>query len=102
MSEFVTACPLPVSDYSNVLLAHGGGGRLMHQLIEKLMLPAFDNPLLGQQHDGAVIEINGARLAFTSDSYVVRPLFFPAATSARSRSMAQSTTSPCAALGRSG
>jgi hydrogenase expression/formation protein HypE len=77
MSEFVTACPLPVSDYSNVLLAHGGGGRLMHQLIEKLMLPAFDNPLLGQQHDGAVIEINGARLAFTTDSYVVRPLFFP-------------------------
>ena len=77
MSEFGPTCPLPVSDYSNVLLAHGGGGRLMHQLIEKLMLPAFGNPILDQQHDGSVIEINGARLAFTTDSYVVRPLFFP-------------------------
>jgi hydrogenase expression/formation protein HypE len=77
MSEFAPACPLPLSDYPNVLLAHGGGGRLMHQLIEKLMLPAFDNPLLDQQHDGAVIEIHGSRLAFTTDSYVVQPLFFP-------------------------
>jgi hydrogenase expression/formation protein HypE len=77
MSEFALVCPLPVTDYPNVLLAHGGGGRLMHQLIEKLMLPAFDNPLLGRQHDGAVIEVNGARLAFTTDSYVVQPLFFP-------------------------
>jgi hydrogenase expression/formation protein HypE len=77
VNEFLPACPLPVSDYPKVLLAHGGGGRLMHQLIEKLMLPAFGNQLLGQQHDGAVIEIDSARLAFTTDSYVVRPLFFP-------------------------
>lgn len=75
--EFTASCPLPLADYPNVLLAHGGGGRLMHQLIEKLFLPAFGNPLLDQRHDGAVIDVGGQRLAFTTDSYVVRPLFFP-------------------------
>jgi hydrogenase expression/formation protein HypE len=71
------SCPLPLPDHANVLLAHGGGGRLMHALLERLVLPAFRNPLLEARHDGAVAEINGARLAFTTDSYVVRPLFFP-------------------------
>jgi hydrogenase expression/formation protein HypE len=75
--EFTAGCPLPLVDHPNVLLAHGGGGRLMHQLIEKLFLPAFGNPLLDQRHDGAFIEVGGLRLAFTTDSYVVRPLFFP-------------------------
>jgi len=60
-----------------VLLAHGGGGKLMHQLIGKLFLPAFRNPLLEPQHDASVFDIGGQRLAFTTDSYVVRPLFFP-------------------------
>jgi hydrogenase expression/formation protein HypE len=76
-SEFTASCPLPMSDHPAVLLAHGGGGRLMNQLIEKLFLPAFGNPLLDQRHDGAVIEVGGRRLAFTTDSYVVHPLFFP-------------------------
>lgn len=76
-SEFTASCPLPWSDHPNVLLAHGGGGRLMNQLIENLFLTAFRNPLLDQRHDGAVIEVGGQRLAFTTDSYVVRPLFFP-------------------------
>jgi hydrogenase expression/formation protein HypE len=75
--DFSPACPIPISDYPQVLLAHGGGGKLMHQLIEKMFGPAFKNPLLDQQHDGAVVEINGAKLAFTTDSYVVRPIFFP-------------------------
>jgi len=75
--EFTAHCPLPLPDYPNVLLAHGGGGRLMQQLIEKLFLPAFGNPNLDPRHDGAVIEVGGQRLAFTTDSYVVRPLFFP-------------------------
>lgn len=75
--EFTASCPLPLADYPNVLLAHGGGGRLMNQLIEKLFLPAFGNPLLNQRHDGAVIDVGGQRLAFTTDSYVVHPLFFP-------------------------
>ncbi len=60
-----------------MLLAHGGGGQLMHQLIEKMFMPAFGNPRLDARHDGAVLDIPAARLAFTTDSYVVRPLFFP-------------------------
>jgi len=75
--DFTPACPLPLSDYPQVLLGHGGGGKLMHQLISKLFLPAFSNPLLEAQHDASVFEIAGQRLAFTTDSYVVRPLFFP-------------------------
>lgn len=71
------SCPIPISEYPHVLLAHGGGGRLMHQLLEKVFLPAFRNPALDQQHDGAVLSLDGQRLAFTTDSYVVRPLFFP-------------------------
>ena len=68
---------MPIPDYPHVLLAHGGGGKLMHQLISKLFLPAFRNPLLEAQHDASVFDIAGQRLAFTTDSYVVRPLFFP-------------------------
>jgi len=74
---FTGECPLPFDDYPQVLMAHGGGGKLTNQLIKKLFLPAFDNPVLNQQHDGALLEINGVRLAFTTDSYVVRPIFFP-------------------------
>lgn len=75
--ESLGACPLPIQKYPQVLLAHGGGGRLMQQLIEGLFLPAFGNPALDARHDGATLAIGGARLAFTTDSYVVRPLFFP-------------------------
>src|SRR3569832_84572 len=75
--EFTLQCPLPISDYPNVTLAHGGGGKLTHQLLEKMILPAFDSPIAESRHDGAVFEIGGARLAFTTDSYVVKPLFFP-------------------------
>jgi hydrogenase expression/formation protein HypE len=70
-------CPIPIERYPNVLLAHGGGGKLMHQLIERMFLPMFDNAELAARHDGAVLNIGGQRLAFTTDSYVVRPLFFP-------------------------
>ncbi len=70
-------CPIPIEQYPTVLLAHGGGGKLMHQLIEKMFLPLFGNPLLETKHDGAVIDLKSSRLAFTTDSYVVRPLFFP-------------------------
>jgi hydrogenase expression/formation protein HypE len=77
LKDFALSCPLPISDYPTVTLAHGGGGKLMHQLIEKMILPAFASPLLETRHDGAVFELGGARLAFTTDSYVVNPLFFP-------------------------
>ncbi len=77
IKDFTLSCPLPITDYPTVTLAHGGGGKLMHQLIEKMILPAFNSPLLETRHDGAVFELGGARLAFTTDSYVVHPLFFP-------------------------
>lgn len=70
-------CPTPASETEVVQMAHGGGGRLMNALIETVIRPAFANPLLDQRHDGAVFEAGGARLAFTTDSYVVKPLFFP-------------------------
>ena len=70
-------CPVPVSQYPHVLLAHGGGGHLTNLLIEQMFMPAFSNPALGARHDGARIEMGGATVAFTTDSYVVRPMFFP-------------------------
>jgi hydrogenase expression/formation protein HypE len=75
--EFTLSCPIPISQYPQILLAHGGGGKLMHQLIEKIFGAAFANEYLDERHDGAALTLNGARLAFTTDSYVVRPLFFP-------------------------
>jgi len=77
VKDFTLSCPIPISDYPTVTLAHGGGGKLMHQLIERMILPAFKNSLLEARHDGAVFELSGAKLAFTTDSYVVNPLFFP-------------------------
>ncbi len=94
------SCPIPYGDYATVQLAHGGGGRLMRKLIESLFLPAFGPIPHGPQsvgvdkssasplpsplsslpsppHDSAVLPVCGSRLAFTTDSYVVNPLFFP-------------------------
>lgn len=76
-TKFSVNCPLPVSNASRILLAHGGGGKLMHKLIEKIFMPAFRNKFLETAHDGAVLDIKNAKLAFTTDSYVVHPLFFP-------------------------
>ncbi|MEW6509579.1 MAG: hydrogenase expression/formation protein HypE [Bacteroidota bacterium] len=71
------SCPVPITDYKTVLLAHGGGGRLTHQLIEKMFLSQFDNPLLAPLHDGAVFTLGNTTLALSTDGYVVNPLFFP-------------------------
>ena len=71
------SCPRPPAGGGRILLAHGGGGRLTQELIGSLLLPAFANAPLDERHDGAVMNVNGQRLAFTTDSYVVRPLFFP-------------------------
>jgi hydrogenase expression/formation protein HypE len=70
-------CPLPLQQYPSVLLAHGSGGKLTQQLIEQLFLPSFKNTSLAPLHDGAILTINGARLAFSTDSYVINPIFFP-------------------------
>jgi hydrogenase expression/formation protein HypE len=66
---------LPTGD--KILLGHGSGGRLSHELIRHLFLPALANPTLARLDDQAVVEINGVRLAFTTDTFVVSPLFFP-------------------------
>src|ERR1700752_2089957 len=79
-STFNLSCPVPRVADDRIVLAHGGGGRLTHQLIEKIFLPAFSNAMLEQRHDGAVFPVNGSRLAFTPDSFVVRPLIFPGGT----------------------
>jgi len=73
------SCPLPIADYPYVLLAHGGGGKLTQQLIRGF-LSQFTSELLQPLHDGAVLTIDGARLAFTTDSYVISPIFFPGGT----------------------
>jgi len=73
-------CPVLTPADDRILLGHGGGGRLTQQLLERLFLPAFTNPALDARHDGALLEAGGARLAFTTDGYVVRPLMFPGGT----------------------
>lgn len=70
------SCPIPVAGGDKVLLGHGSGGRLSAELLQRVFLPAFDNPALRRLDDQAVVDIGGARLAFTTDSFVVKPLFF--------------------------
>jgi hydrogenase expression/formation protein HypE len=70
-------CPIPIAEYPTILMAHGGGGRLTQMLIDKIFVPQFANPTLSKLHDGAVLEVGGERVAFSTDSFVVRPLFFP-------------------------
>jgi hydrogenase expression/formation protein HypE len=71
------ACPMPLTHDKQIVLGHGSGGKLTAQLIETLFLPAFSNPVLNKLDDQAVLQINGSRLAFTTDSFVVTPIFFP-------------------------
>lgn len=73
----LSSCPLPISDHKEIVLGHGSGGRLTHRLIEKMILPTFRNALLEPLHDGAVFPVSEGKLAFTTDSYVVKPIFFP-------------------------
>lgn len=70
-------CPIPLRDYPNVILGHGGGGKLSAELVENIFLPAFQNDVLGALGDSAVLYAHGQRLAFSTDSFVVQPLFFP-------------------------
>ena len=77
LPTFSLQCPIPISDYPTITLAHGGGGRLMRDLLANLFLPAFRNPHLDAAHDAAVVKAGDVRIAFTTDSYVVKPLFFP-------------------------
>ncbi|MGD0157288.1 MAG: hydrogenase expression/formation protein HypE [Terracidiphilus sp.] len=71
------SCPLPLADYPTIVMGHGGGGKLGNELVEHLFLPAFRNPALENLGDAAVLETASARLALSTDSFVVQPLFFP-------------------------
>ena len=71
------SCPLPLADYPAIVMGHGGGGKLGNELVEHLFLPAFRNAALENLGDAAVLEAGGARLALSTDSFVVQPLFFP-------------------------
>ncbi len=73
---FAMSCPMPAGDGETVQMAHGGGGRAMARLIDTLIRPAFGDAELERRHDGAALDLQGPT-AFTTDSYVVRPLFFP-------------------------
>lgn len=70
-------CPLPLRDYPSIVIGHGGGGQLSSELVTHLFLPAFQNAVLQNLGDSSVLPETAGRLAFSTDSYVVRPLFFP-------------------------
>jgi hydrogenase expression/formation protein HypE len=70
------SCPLPLRDHERIVIGHGGGGQLSGELVAHLFTPAF-NPDGIELHDSAVVEVDAGRLAFTTDSYVVDPIFFP-------------------------
>lgn len=70
-------CPLPLRDYPSIVMGHGGGGTLSADLIEHIFRPAFRNPVLDRLTDSAVLAIPGTRVAYSTDSFVVRPHFFP-------------------------
>jgi hydrogenase expression/formation protein HypE len=71
------SCPLPLADYPTIVMGHGGGGKLGNELVEHLFLPAFRNPALENLGDAAVFELCSGRVAMSTDSFVVQPLFFP-------------------------
>ena len=69
-------CPLPKLDFDIITLGHGSGGILTHRLLDAGVFNILKNPWLDEQHDGATLDLNG-RVAFTTDSYVISPVFFP-------------------------
>ena len=75
--RFELCCPAPLAAKDTILLGHGSGGKLSAELIRDIFLPAFQNPVLSRLDDQAIVNVNGQRLAITTDSFVVKPLFFP-------------------------
>ena len=71
------SCPLPLAGYPTIVMGHGGGGKLGNELVEHLFLPAFRNPALENLGDAAVLDMAAGRIAISTDSFVVQPLFFP-------------------------
>jgi hydrogenase expression/formation protein HypE len=77
VSPVFGSCALPILDHQQIVLGHGSGGKLTTDLIDQVFLPAFKNPILDKLDDQAVVTVGGTRLAFTTDSFVVTPIFFP-------------------------
>src|SRR5262249_53394659 len=77
MSELFGTCPVPQAQYDRILLGHGSGGQLTADLIRRLFVPAFGNDVLAALEDQATVPLPSPRIAFTTDSFVVRPIFFP-------------------------
>jgi len=81
--DFSLVCPIPIQQYPKVLLAHGGGGKLMNQLISQMFAPTFGTASQKEgeeqiiQHDSVALQLPPGKIAFTTDSYVINPLFFP-------------------------
>src|SRR6476660_5246583 len=73
-------CPAPLRDAPNIVMGHGGGGAMSAELIEHLFLPAFGSAADAGMGDSAIVDIGGARLAFSTDSFVVNPITFPGGT----------------------
>ena len=69
-------CPLPSLDFDRILLGHGSGGLLTNKLLEAGVFELLNNDWLAEKHDGAILDLQG-KTAFTTDSFVVSPLFFP-------------------------
>ena len=76
-TAFALSCPVPITQHKTIVLGHGSGGRLTAQLVRDFFLPAFDNPALRKLDDQAVLDVGAARIALTTDAFVVTPLFFP-------------------------
>jgi hydrogenase expression/formation protein HypE len=74
---FALACPIPKNDYDRVIMGHGGGGKQSADLLRTVFLPMLGNEILSRLEDQATLDWPGGRLAFTTDAFVVRPLFFP-------------------------
>jgi hydrogenase expression/formation protein HypE len=70
-------CPVPIAARQSILLGHGSGGRMSGDLLRNILLPALQNPVLERLDDQAIVDVGGSRIAFTTDSFVVKPLFFP-------------------------
>jgi hydrogenase expression/formation protein HypE len=71
------SCPLPLVGYPTIVMGHGGGGKLGNELVEHLFLPAFRNPALENLGDAALLDVQAGKIAMSTDSFVVQPLFFP-------------------------
>ncbi len=75
--DIASNCPVPITGGESILMGHGSGGRMSANLMRTILLPALQNPVLERMDDQAILDLGESRIAFTTDSFVVKPLFFP-------------------------